>query len=321
MIRFGGSSGTRMVSKCWCFTVNGEEEAINVYYTSLEKPDSVRYLIVGRERGSDTGRLHLQGYFTCDSAVRVSGIKKWGGFWSTCHLEKRRGSHEEARDYCKKDGDFKELGTENLGAGKRSDLLAVKQSIKEGATFSELCDVHFDECAKYGRFFKELIIQREQEKHLTVLQERLRSSVLKPWQQELADVVSNSPDPRKVNWLWSVQGNVGKSYMADYLAAFHDAMILTPGKKQDLTYIWTQSPKPICIFDLSRTVAPDPELRHGPLDVIYSLMEDLKNGRMTSTKYESKSVFFAVPHVIVFANFEPDRSKMSEDRWVVKQVY
>lgn len=311
-----------MAYRSWCFTFNGSEEEVNANYTVLECPDALHYLVVGRERGDESGRLHLQGFFISKQPVRVAAVKKWGGMWSKVHLDKRYkdSTNEEAAAYCKKDGDFKEFGVMQT-QGKRNDLDAVKQSIKEGATFSELCDVHFDECAKYGRFFKELIIQREQEKHLTVLQERLRSSVLRPWQQELANVVSDSPDPRKVNWLWSVQGNVGKSYMADYLAAFHDALILTPGKKQDLTYIWTQNPKPICIFDLSRTVAPDPELRHGPLDVIYSLMEDLKNGRMTSTKYESKSVFFAVPHVIVFANFEPDRSKMSEDRWVVKQVY
>lgn len=115
-------------------------------------------------------------------------------------------------------------------------------------------------------------------------------------------------------------GNVGKSYFAKYLAVTHGALKLEPGKKMDLAYIFAQKPAKIVIFDLSRTTAPDPETRSSPLDVIYSLMESLKNGYLISTKYDSRAVMFEVPHVVVFANFPPDRTKMSDDRWDISEL-
>ena len=43
----------------------------------------------------------------------------------------------------------------------------------------------------------------------------------------------------------------------------------------------------------------------------------LKNGRVVSTKYDSKTIFFPIPHVIFFANFEPDYTKWSADLYNV----
>ena len=38
------------------------------------------------------------------------------------------------------------------------------------------------------------------------------------------------------------------------------------------------------------------------------------------SKYESKPVIRNSPHVIVFANFEPDKSALSEDRWLILNI-
>jgi hypothetical protein len=57
------------------------------------------------------------------------------------------------------------------------------------------------------------------------------------------------------------------------------------------------------------------------IDHIYSLMESFKNGRIFSPKYESISKTFKPCHVVVFANFIPDHSKLSQDRWLVKNLY
>ena len=45
----------------------------------------------------------------------------------------------------------------------------------------------------------------------------------------------------------------------------------------------------------------------------YEALESLKNGAMFSPKYESKSKVYDMPHVIVFANWQPDRIGLSID--------
>ena len=64
-------------------------------------------------------------------------------------------------------------------------------------------------------------------------------------------------------------------------------------------------------FDLARSVQER---------VPYEVMENFKNGGFLNTKYESKWVKFKIPHVVVFANFLPDRLKLSEDRWNIIEI-
>ena len=53
----------------------------------------------------------------------------------------------------------------------------------------------------------------------------------------------------------------------------------------------------------------------------YTLLEDIKDGRAMSTKYDSKAIKFHTPNVVmVFANTSPVFIKMSSDRWEVYQI-
>lgn len=311
--------------KNWCFTVNGEEPQVQSFYDSLEKPELATYMVVGLERGSQDGRLHLQGYIQLAHKMRLRTIKTWGGFWSTAHLEpqKARGpqGNQKARDYCMEDGVFKEFGEfSGTTQGKRSDILEAQTAINNGATWADMMRDHFGVMARHSNFIRQAIALRDQVTVETQLQASLRDAVLRPWQQRLLTMVQGDAHPREVVWMWETQGNVGKSWMAKYLSVMEDALVLEPGRKMDLAYIYSQNQKRITIFDLARTAAPDPDSRNSPLDVIYSVMESLKNGYLISTKYESRMLHFPTPHVIVFANFEPDYTKMSADRYNVIKI-
>jgi hypothetical protein len=48
---------------------------------------------------------------------------------------------------------------------------------------------------------------------------------------------------------------------------------------------------------------------------VYSMAENLKNGTVISSKYQSESLMFKPPHVIVFSNRTWDRS-----RWTITRV-
>ena len=51
--------------------------------------------------------------------------------------------------------------------------------------------------------------------------------------------------------------------------------------------------------------------------ISYQLIEQLKSGRMCSTKYKGKITRFNIPHILIFANEEPDMRALSLDRWEI----
>lgn len=83
----------------WCFTLNNytDEEIVAI------KAIDYKYLVFGYEVG-ENGTPHLQGYIELTKRLRFGGVKKL--FPPRVHLEARRGTAEEAADYCKKDGVF-----------------------------------------------------------------------------------------------------------------------------------------------------------------------------------------------------------------------
>lgn len=128
-------------SKDWCFTDFADfEEAIPIY----KRMDKANYVVFQEEKCPDTGRLHLQGFIQMKKRVRLTGMKKL--FGDKVHFERRRGTVQEAIDYCKKSesstGRVFEEG-KVVSQGFRSDLLHLKEMIENGATTRELAETHF----------------------------------------------------------------------------------------------------------------------------------------------------------------------------------
>lgn len=280
----------------------------------------LQYFVAGHEVG-EQGTPHLQIYFQLNKQVKITTMHRWAGWQRIAEIQPARGTSDEAAGYCKKDGNFWEYGTmKAMGRkGARNDLKEVQEAINNGESYDDICDTHFKQAAMYSKFIKERVQARDSAKQQDSLRELYSSAVLRPWQQAIMDVVNEEACPRKIHWIWETTGNVGKSWMANYLGAMHGATILTSGKKVDMAYIYAQKPTKIVLFDLARTNEATDDRKHY-LDGVYSLAEDLKNGRVVSTKYESKTVFFRPPHVIFFANFEPDYTKWSQDRYFVTRL-
>lgn len=314
----------------FCFTYNykdegGSEADIHNKYNELKGAvgrTGITYIIYAKERGDDTNRLHLQGYLQSNQKNKSRIYDKFG----IC-IKPQKHTATAAANYCKKDGDFFEAGTFDAtvkgrfekSQGKRSDLDSVKEAIERGESYDDICKTHFGEAAKFGRFIKERIQARDTQKELDSLRSEYENASLRPWQQAVVDIVEEDPNPRAIHWIWEARGNTGKSWMTKYLAAMHNACILTAGKKTDMAYIYSKNPSKVVVFDLSRTTEPA-EGREHFLDGTYSLAEDLKNGLITSTKYDSTTVLTRGCHVIFFANFPPDMTKWSADRYMVTEI-
>lgn len=121
-------------SKSWVFTINN--------YTREEEGDvkelpGVQYLVYGREVG-ESGTHHLQGYVYFKNARTLSSLKKK---LPRAHLEVRRGTHEQARDYCQKDGDFFEVGIEPEKNGGDKLLEKIRKNrVLRDTPLNELVD-------------------------------------------------------------------------------------------------------------------------------------------------------------------------------------
>jgi len=133
-------------------------------------------------------------------------------------------------------------------------------------------------------------------------------AALRPWQAEALSMFEGEPDPRLIYWFYEAEGGAGKSFFADYLLAVKDACIFTPSKKADIALAYSKERSPFVVFDCSKTILD------GAMDNVYTIAEDLKNGRIFSPKYDSGVVYFTTPHVVVFSNSPPDLSKVAKER-------
>lgn len=86
----------------------------------------VNYLVFGREIAPTTGTKHLQGYCELIGQKRFKKLQKTLGY-----VHNRDGTPLEALTYCKKGGDFYEVGTPT-NQGKRNDLDAVREILEDG---------------------------------------------------------------------------------------------------------------------------------------------------------------------------------------------
>lgn len=141
--------------------------------------------------------------------------------------------------------------------------------------------------------------------------------ILNDYQKSIADFFQKSCDPRfsrDIHWFWEPKGNMGKTILSTFFCDQRDALIIG-GKKADCFYgvqkyiINHHGAGPeIVIIDVPRET----------LDYVsYSAIEKVKDGLFFSGKFDSDMVRFNRPHVIIFANEEPRRSAMSEDRWKI----
>lgn len=135
-----------------------------------------------------------------------------------------------------------------------------------------------------------------------------------PWQDHiLTTIIKCSPDPRMVYWFWEPLGNMGKTALSKHICLNYKAIVLG-GKAHDIkagvsSYIKEHQELHCVIFDLGRSEK-----------ISYEAIESVKNGIFFSGKYESSMCMFNPPHVIVFANIAPTLTKLSEDRWKVRNL-
>jgi len=112
-------------------------------YSNVDEPRekcaaAAKYMVWQAERGVEGQTPHLQGYIMFNKTMTFTGVKK---LMKEAHWEMRKGTHEQAKEYCMKE-ETRDSAAVNGGGpwthgedaqpGKRSDLLLLKAAVDEG---------------------------------------------------------------------------------------------------------------------------------------------------------------------------------------------
>lgn len=140
------------------------------------------------------------------------------------------------------------------------------------------------------------------------------------WEKDMYKLLLDvSPNDRTIYWICDKDGCNGKSQFVRHMLIKHShkCCVFTSGKTSDIAQTLKSAEEdgvidlrdnPIFLFDIARSNINK---------IRYDALECLKNGFISSPKYESCTLLFNTPHILVMANDYPDTTQMSQDRWII----
>ena len=149
-------------SRSWIMTQSAEKITYDDFIKAMSS-----YVYIGQEEeGKEKnekgqGYRHYQIYIENPTPIRFSTLK---AKLPNCHLEQRKGTRKEAYDYCTKPetriGEIFGNGDINVHEeqGKRSDIIAIRQMIVDGATDEEILEAY---PAQYFKYYKNVDMLRQ----------------------------------------------------------------------------------------------------------------------------------------------------------------
>ncbi len=286
----------------WRITVNNYKPTDR---NTLKNLEIIRYGIAGYEIAPETGTPHIQGYIQTHNPYTRSALQKnlqkagiacWCGYADATEVRNTI--------YCSKEGDFIKWGTP-LAQGQRTDIEGMLQLVAEGKSEIDIADAMPKVWAKYYKAAERYKMLYRAKEANELNKTKFEEASLRDWQKDCVDKLEEQ-DNRKVLWIYDSIGNNGKSFLGEYLHAKKGAFSISGGKKCDIAYAYDY--EEYIVFDFAR---------QQETIINYSLIEDFKNGKIFSPKYTSCTKRFRPAKVIIFSNFYPDTTKLSEDRWEI----
>lgn len=298
----------------WVFTLNYPNNELHQdAYENIEPKlrdfvtqGKINYIIWGREICPTTGRRHLQGYLELPKIQRGSQVKRLFQPLSP-EIDFRKGTQEQAIEYCQKDNDWEEHGTKaaTKKQGKRNDLERFKRAVQNGETFDETIESHSMIHAKHAKFAR---IYCDRYKPGIEVQ----NHPLRPWQVQLEQALVLPADDRTITFVVDSIGNSGKTWFCyRWIQGHPETQLMKPGKYADMALQLREDIK-YFFMDVPRQKAET---------IQYSFLESIKDRMVASNKYESTTKFMVNKvHVVVFTNHEPDATALSGDRYNIIRI-
>lgn len=135
------------------------------------------------------------------------------------------------------------------------------------------------------------------------------------WQQAVAEWAGTETHDREIVWIYDLVGGCGKDFMTKWLVWHKGAGFVRYGSTKHCLNVVANNPKDLWVVNLTRTKPQDYDSNE-----VYATIESIKDGFFFVPHYEGKMVMQKIPKVVVFANFAPDQSMLSKDRWNIVQL-
>lgn len=136
--------------KRWFLTINNYTED----ETTKLRNYACDYMCMGFEVAPTTGTLHVHVYFEFKSGKKFSTMKR---AFPRARLEVAKGTLDQCKTYCSKDGQFEERGTPKQ-QGQRNDLNHIAEMLESGASIGEVARAAPAEFIRYSRGIEALRI-------------------------------------------------------------------------------------------------------------------------------------------------------------------
>lgn len=302
-------------TKYWMFTYNMVEQLEDDYVPEEDLQD-YQYLCYQFEIG-DSGNPHYQGYVAFQKKKRFNELKN--KYSDKYHWEARRGTHQQAKNYCQKTdtavpGTFEEFGSDEDipdGSGQRNDLEDVKKAIKSGKTLKQIRDEYPNVYSRCRTWVHEYFNDYLDEKRMKDLKESLEDAPTITWHSEAEQRLMNQ-DKRKILWIIGKQGEEGKTLFAKNLLLNYGERVYATSalKSSDIIYEWKET-QDIVVFNLTATTNEF---------IPYHLFEQFKDGIITSTKYQTQTKMNFKVKLCILSNYQPDTSKLKKNRFDIMNL-
>lgn len=313
-----------------CLSPDGTLGKVESTLRKLHEDGYLSYVVVSLEHGDQRKRLHFQGFLMLRLGERTrsatlaklitpkesrahANVDRMGAFGRPRDPDTMRkyamGYSKESK-LTERKADWidllLELGTFEAGKEgkpKRTDLDIVRDGVADGE-FRTLRDINAVSTSTVARCpnFIDLQFSFKADDQARAYKKRvLASKKMSVWQYWLHRTVHDSPvDDRAIYFVVDHLGSRGKTLWSSYqdVNGDLDVCYMKPAKKADMAMMFDPTCQ-LLIMDVTRTC--EDFTSH-----IYNFLEEVKDGQVVSSKYQSRMKVFEPPHVVVFMNFDVD---------------
>ena len=294
----------------WVFTLNNYNYNLN-YKDYLSREEFyIKRAVWGYERGGENNVPHLQGYVEFKRSVRLPHVKR---VLQSAHWENAIHTPAANFSYCTKGGIFDTIGDFSKDSfsvqstGKLSQVSVVKALLNDETRLQIKVSKEYSDKFQY---FDKVANELKDSSDKRSFFDTYKKQKLYPWQYKVLKMLAEQGD-RRILWIVDEVGNSGKSFLSRYMRVMYNFSLLDGSLSvRDLAHLVKGDEKGFC-FDVNRDSAER---------FNYSTLESIKNGFLCTGKYAGKLVMFTPKPTVVFSNTFPNMTKLSADRWTVRQL-